>query len=358
MSVLKSNLRERESLWRYLAKTSKPIVLYGMGDGAEKVIHYLQGYGKKPYGVFASDDFVRGQQFLGYQVKKYSDFVAELGEFIVLVAFGTQRQEVIANILRISQEQETFAPNVPLFGEGLFDYDYFLKYENELARVFDNLADAKSQAVFLDICDYNISGKIDYLMNATTEKAESNEILNLSASEIYLDLGAYNGDTILEFAADVQNKYRQILAVEPDNKNFAKLQKNTTDLHDLTYLNFGIWQDCRELFFSSKAGRNSALSEKGSRSVECINIDKIQNDYAVDKISYIKMDVEGVEKQAILGGADTLKNNKPKMLVSAYHRNEDLFLLPNLIWQLNPKYEIYLRHHLYIPGWENNYYCI
>lgn len=358
MTDLKQRLNEGTSLWQRLRNCRKPIALYGMGDGAEKVIHYLNMFGKRPDAVFASDDFVRGQSFLGYKVRKYAELAAEFGEFIVLVSFGTQRQEVIDNILRVADEQETYAPNVPLFGEGLFDYDYFLRYESELNRVYNNLADEKSREVFALLCDYNISGKISYLMAATTEKSEADNLLALGTDEVYLDLGAYNGDTVLEFAEAVSGGYRQVLAVEPDGKNFAKLQNNTAHLQDITYLNYGIWQDRAELFFSSKAGRNSALATSGNRSVQCLSIDEIQREYAAAPISLIKMDVEGVEKQALTGGVETLGNHRPKLAVSAYHRNEDLFVLPLLIWQQNSGYEIYLRHHLYIPGWENNYYCL
>jgi FkbM family methyltransferase len=356
--LFKEGIKENIDLWHKLSKTKKPIVLYGMGNGAEKVIKYLNIFGKTPDGVFASDDFVRGQEFLGYKVKKYSDFVNEYGNFVVLVAFGTQVPDVISNILRIAEEQETYAPNVPLFGEGLFDYAFFDNHFTELETVYNNLADEKSQNVFLDICNYNLSGKIGYLMNACSEKYEIFDLLDLNNYETYLDLGAYNGDTVIEFAEITKDKYKQILAVEPDGKNFKKLLANTENYHDITHINFGIWQENTELFFSSKAGRNSALSLKGNRSVQCLTIDEIQDKYAQADISYIKMDVEGVEKQAIVGGKNTIINNKPKMAVSAYHRNEDLYLLPLLLWQYNSNYKIYFRHQLYIPGWENNFYCI
>lgn len=356
--LFKEGINENIDLWHKLNKTKKPIILYGMGNGAEKIIKYLNIFGKTPVGVFASDDFVRGQEFLGYKVKKYSDFVNEYEDFIVLVAFGTQIPDVISNILRIAEEQETYAPNVPLFGEGLFDYTFFENHFTELETVYNNLADKKSQKVFLDICNYNLSGKIDYLMSACSEKSEVFDLLDLNNYETYLDLGAYNGDTVIEFAEMTKEEYKQILAVEPDGKNFKKLSANTENYHDITYINFGIWQENTELFFSSKAGRNSALSLKGNRSVQCLTIDAIQEKYAQADISYIKMDVEGVEKQAIIGGKSTIINNKPKMAVSAYHRNEDLYLLPLLLWQYNPNYKIYFRHHLYIPGWENNFYCI
>lgn len=356
--LFKEGIKENIDLWYKLSKTQKPIVLYGMGNGAEKVIKYLNIFGKTPDGVFASDDFVRGQEFLGYKVKKYSDFVKEYGNFVVLVAFGTQVPDVISNILRIAEEQETYAPNVPLFGEGLFDYAFFDNHFTELETVYNNLADEKSQNVFLDICNYNLSGKICYLMNACSEKYEIFDLLDLNNYETYLDLGAYNGDTVIEFAEITKDKYKQILAVEPDGKNFKKLLANTENYHDITHINFGIWQENTELFFSSKAGRNSALSLKGNRSVQCLTIDEIQDKYAQADISYIKMDVEGVERQAIIGGENTIIHNKPKMAVSAYHRNEDLYLLPLLLWQYNSNYKIYFRHQLYIPGWENNFYCI
>lgn len=354
----KNQLQEKNSLWQNLQNCRKPIVLYGMGDGAEKIIYYLQGFGLTPAAVFASDDFVRGQSFLGYRVQKYSDVKNFYGEFVVLVAFGTQRPEVIANILKVAAEQETYAPNVPLFGEGLFDYDYLLRYEHELERVYNNLADEKSRQTFLDFCDYSLSGKIDYLMDCTIDKAEAVKLLNLSQNEVYLDLGAYNGDTVREFIELTHNRYQKILAVEPDGKNFVKLQKNTLEYPEVSCLNYGVWREQSRLFFNSKAGRNSSLVADGSKSVECLSIDDIQNKYPANKISLIKMDVEGAEKQALEGAAKTLGEQKPKMLVSAYHRNEDLFLLPDLIWKSNPRYEIYLRHHLYIPAWETNFYCI
>lgn len=358
MTKLKELVREADNLWQRLATAEKPILLYGMGNGAEKIMRVLAHYGKRPDGVFASDDFVRGQTFLGYQVKRYRDFKEAYGEFIVLVAFGSQKPDVLANILRIDREQETYAPHVPLFGEGIFDAAYFVAHEAELQEVYERLADDASRRVMALLCNYFISGKIAYLMAAVSDKTESQRLLNLSREEVYLDLGAYNGDTVREFSDTVGRQYRQILALEPDQKNFRKLLQNTKEMPRFTGINRGVWRERCSLFFASKAGRNSALSPQGTRSVACLAVDDIQQIYAEAPITYIKMDVEGSERQALLGAAATISRYKPKLLVSAYHRNEDLFSLPRLIWRYNPSYAIYLRHHLYIPGWENNYYCL
>ena len=72
----------------------------------------------------------------------------------------------------------------------------------------------------------------------------------------------------------------------------------------------------------------------------------------------IKFDVEGCEKEAIEGAEKTIGRYKPKLILSLYHRTEDLLELPLKIKELNPDYKLYLRHHPYIPAWDTNLYCI
>ena len=67
----------QDDLWNYLAKAAKPIFLYGMGDGADKVLSVLSSRGIAVQGVFASDEFVRGHSFRGFPVRRYSEVFAE-----------------------------------------------------------------------------------------------------------------------------------------------------------------------------------------------------------------------------------------------------------------------------------------
>ena len=60
-------------VWQQLAQSEKPVVIYGMGNGAEKIISVLKDYNIEVADIFASDEFVRGHSFLGYKVLKYSD---------------------------------------------------------------------------------------------------------------------------------------------------------------------------------------------------------------------------------------------------------------------------------------------
>lgn len=342
-------------IWQFLKDDGKPVVIYGMGSGAEKIISVLKEYGVEVSAIFASDEFVRGHSFLGFRVKKYSEVCEELDDFNVVLAFASHIESVIENIKRINNEHTVFAPDVPVAGDGLFTRKYFEDNKNSFEAVYDTLADDESRRVYKNIISFKISGKIDYLLNSTVDDKNNiyRDILKLSNNEVIVDMGAYDGDTIREFTDFTSNKYKHIYALEPDEKNFKKLTKNTADMNNITLFNMGAWNKKDTLIFDKKAGRNSKLSAVGTP-VSVSDIDSLID----NKITMLKMDIEGAELKALDGCKGTIEKYKPKLYVCAYHRNEDMFALPLKILELNSNYKIYFRHSKYIPAWESNFYCI
>lgn len=350
---------EKEIVWQRLKRANKPIVIYGMGDGALKIFDKCQKYGITIDAMFASDDFVRGQSFNGYKVYKYSDICQQYDDFIVLLAFGAFEEGLLNRIYSIADEHELLAPDLPLFSDECVDFEYIEKNADKLKKAYSLLADEHSKKVFADQINYKLSGKIEYLKNSETVKNEVfSDIFLLSDNESFLDLGAYDGDTVREFIAAVGGKYRAICAVEPDVKNFRKLENNTKDIQNCECVNVGIWNDRTTMMFQNLAGRMSSLSlNENGKKIRPVNVDTVDNIAQGRDITIIKMDVEGVEKEALISGKNTLNTLKPKLMVSAYHKTSDFFELVLLIHELEPEYKIYLRHHPYIPAWETNIYC-
>jgi FkbM family methyltransferase len=349
------------SFLQRIAEHDKPLVLYGMGDGAEKILRGLSERGVAADGIFASDEFVRGQSFAGYQVLTYAEAKRQFGDMAVLVCFGTEQPDVLENIYRIAAEQELYAPHVPLFGNALFDEDFVREHYAELVEASKIWADEQSRAVYADYLQYLWSGRIDCLQRCTTPKDEAWRLLELRDDEIYADLGAYDGDTVRYFCGLTAGKYRQIWAFEPDVKNFNKLQANLADMPETFALNMAAWSSSGQMPFAGKAGRNSALAEdesKAKMSAEVISLDDFQREYPAAPATLLKMDVEGAEEAVLLGGRKLLSEHKPKLAVAAYHRTEDIYRLPLLLKRLNPAYRLFLRHHPYVPGWETNIYAL
>lgn len=347
------NIKEKE-LWKYLKNSSKPIVLYGMGNGADKIINVLNSYDISFSGVFASDGFVRNKEFHGHKISSYDLLKQKFGDMIVLLCFGSSRDEVIENIKRISQEQELYAPEVPVIGGGLFTEEYLNSNLDALNEVYNSLADEKSRETFEDIINFKLSGKIDYLFHCEVSEAEPYEsFLKLNKKEDFLDLGAYNGDTVKDFLSRVK-EYNSIIAVEPDEKSYRKLSLNMKDTKNVVCVNKCISSFSGKGNFGMYGGRNSTVASNG-RETEFITVDSLLKGKPV---SYIKMDVEGQEAEAIKGARETILKCKPKMLISCYHKTDDFLKLPKAVNEIRGDYKIYLRHFSSVPAWDTNFYFI
>lgn len=348
-------ITEKENSWDYLKKTDLPIFIYGMGDGAEKILRVFGKYGIATAGFFASDEFVRGHYFKGHLVHSLSQIESLIDDFVIVLAFGAGYESLYRRISEMAERHILLAPDVPVVGEGLFTYEYCLENAEKLQRVYDLLADEKSKQTFADIVNFRISGKIDYLHRCTVPKHTIwQDIIKLTDAERYIDMGAYNGDTVMEFSELTGGKYEHIYAVEPDSRNFRKLTKAVGETENITLENAAAWNENTTLTFSDRSGRNSKLTDGSG--VKLKTVRGIRGDSLCHNATLIKMDVEGAEYEALEGCQDSLKNGS-RLICALYHRNGDIFELPLKVHEINPDLKLYIRHLMYIPAWETNLYC-
>lgn len=348
-------LDKNPCVWDALKDSEYPIILYGMGNGADKVLDEFLKRNIKCSGVMASDDFVRYQNFRGFTVKKMSDFEEEFGEFTVALCFASSLPDVMEHIKYVANKHPLLVPTVPVYTNEVVDDDFLTKYETEIKKAYNLLADEKSKEVFTGTLNFLYSGKLEYLDYIESEKDEVfHNILKLSDSESYLDLGAYRGDTVEEFLHYVSD-YEKIVALEPNFKNFSKLQINCEALENFTPLNMGVSNKHETVLVSKGGGRQSVLSDKNGVEVQTVTLDELSKSHG--GFSYIKIDIEGMEHKMLEKSAETL-SRKPKLNCAAYHTNSDFFTLINEIHRQNNEYKIYLRKHPYIPCWDLNLYCI
>ncbi len=339
-------------IWNKLKGEEKPILLYGTGNGADKILDELAKYDIKISGVFASSGFVRDRYFRGYKVMSLEEAEEAFGDFIALFSFGSNRPEVMENIKRIMARHTLLAPEVPVCGGEVFNLEYAKKYSKELHRVYDLLADEQSKKVFKETTLFKLDGDISRLFDCETPEDEAfNDILKLKANDSFLDLGAYNGDTVLNFINRVK-AYGHITAVEPDKKSFLKLLKNTEN-YGIEIINAAVSKEVGAIPFSFKSSRGSVAG--GDSFTDAVSIDYLCKDRSFE---YIKFDVEGKELDAIIGGENTIKRDRPKMLISAYHKSDDYFAIPLKVYEFNSDYKIYMRHYPYVPAWDTSFYFV
>lgn len=352
----------KKDLWTHLSETDKKIVMYGMGNGADKIISICEKYGIEILDFFASDGFVRGHTFHGKRVLSYSETKEKYGadNMIVLLSFASSLPDVLANIYKIADECELYAPDVPVCGTNLFCREFYDENRDKIKTVESLLADERSREVYNSVIDYKLSGDVSHLKNAHSDFSEVyRDILHAEKFEYIADLGAYNGDTLREIKPFAPN-IKSAVAFEPDRRNHRKLCEyaDGETAFEIKAYQKAAWSHKQALIFDGSGNRNSTLISgeslpvtKGAKTVE-VEADSLDNILSCARVDYIKYDVEGSEREAIQGSHKTIEKYSPALLISLYHRSEDIFELPLMLREKYPEYKFYIRRREYIPAWD------
>lgn len=347
-------------LWHRLQKEKRPILIYGMGNGAEKLLLLAHQYQVPIAGIFASQDHSReGLMFQGYPVMAYDQALGEYPDSVILVAFGVYQEQVLRRIENLSRTHPVYIPDIPLMGGTALTPQWIQDHQADITQVKALFSDEKSLQVFDTMLEAKLTGHLPAYFRQDTPRMEDMKLLRLNSQEHYLDLGAYNGDTVEEFLALTAGSYGSITVFEPDEHNLRKLTAAVSHLNHLTIHQKASWNQHTTLTFSGKGGRNCAKAPslpgqyKHLHPVEAIPVDSLNQNF-----TYVKMDVEGAEAETLWGMQETLNRSHPKLLISAYHRPEDFITLPLLLQGLCPGYQMYLRRNRCLPAWEIQLYCI
>ncbi len=339
-------------IWTRLKTEYRPIVLYGTGNGADRIIDILERENIKISGIFSSAAFVRERFFRGYKVTDYETCKRDFPDMLVLMCFGSAREDVLYNVRKIAEENEILAPDVPVYGDNIFNSDFYNEHREKLSEVRKRLSDEKSIDTFDKLVEFKLTGRIANLLSCEYDNAG---IFNIAENSVYVDLGAYNGDTVLEFTE--KYNYNKIIAVEPDKRNFRKLTENTKGINNIILYNALISDSDGKVYLDNNKGRGAHESDKGKLETDALTIDTIiKKEKLPENVQLvIKFDVEGNELKALEGAKETIKKHSPLMFISCYHRSEDYFTLPLKVFEINNNYNIYMRHYKGIPAWETEF---
>jgi FkbM family methyltransferase len=222
-------------------------------------------------------------------------------------------------------------------------YNWLASVKNEdmkyIKEVRNCLSDDMSKLKLDRIVEYRENNSL-YWNEIFDGTAYFNDIISLSDEEVFIDGGAYIGDTITEFLQMV-NKYKKIYAFEPDSVNFEKLKSVYGFEKDIKCIKSGLWSRNTNLQFNDFNTDGSKISEDGKTTIEVKSIDECID----EKVTYIKLDIEGSELDALKGAEKTIKKYRPKLAICIYHKYEDLWEIPLYIKSLVPNYKLYIRHH-------------
>lgn len=176
-----------------------------------------------------------------------------------------------------------------------------------------------------------------------------------SENECFVDAGVYNGDTTLEFVAWARNHYRRVYMFEPSGDYYERYYRNISHLDNVMWIKKGLWsrEDTLEFYERpdhdisthqnlSGIGKQYRYAEGGWVRIPVTSLDACIP--PEERITFIKMDIEGSEYEALKGCERIIREQHPKLAICLYHKEEDIYEIPKLILQFYSEYRFFVRH--------------
>lgn len=337
------------------------VVLYGAGRGADWTIDLLQTKNIKPAALV--DKKLRGGGKRDIPIISFEELVDRYQDKNRYILITTPKfEEEVFQLLR-----EYFpAGNIFAFESELYYHyidnvsvyrSYILSKEAEFNELYHKLSDDISRRTLEYVLRGRVSGEWSYFRDVYVgNQYFADGIVELGQQEIFLDIGAFIGDTAEYIVKMTGGSYSKIYCFEPDKKCLDSLRKNTEKYENIEIIEKGAWNKYEKLLFQEDSERGA--SSIGNNTGYEIEVDCVDN--CIDEnvcVTHIKMDIEGAELKALQGAKRTIQRHKPKLAICVYHKNEDLLNISNYILSIVPEYRLYLRHHN-ISGTETVLYAI
>jgi FkbM family methyltransferase len=365
--------RRSEAFDRLANGRSKPVVLYGSGGLGRIILKGLQSLGRPP--VAFADKKISGSCGWVDDVPVFSP--AEAAErygneavFVVSIWNAqTDHQYAVTRDQLRRLGASRIAPALALFWkhpETFLPYycldvpERVLAAQDDIRCITKELADGASRDVLVRQLRWRLQMDFEALSCPVSGPPYFQlDLLKPRQDELFVDCGAYDGDTLRVFRSRMECNEARTIAIEPDPSSYARLETYVATLpadvraRALT-LNVAVGRKRGKLRFDSSGLASSHASHTGTIEVDCLSLDDILES---ETPTLIKMDLEGAELDSLLGGETAIRRAQPSMAICVYHRPDHLWSIPLLLRRMLPNHTLHLRPHGY-EGWDLVCYAI
>lgn len=334
-----------------MQKNGRPLVLCGAGYLGQKTWEFLTSQNIKIDRVAVNEKyFTEGSVFYGHEVTNLDKLTQQDGKYNYILAIQYVSAELEAMLKNNAESILIFDHSfIGVNTDTLYSAEFCQQNESVLTAFYDSLSDERSKETLVAFINQRICARSSYYgAYFDPNHYLPEDLVRLQDNEVYVDCGAYDGDSVIAFlkAANKQGvkKPAKVLAFEPEAKNFLLLQGADIGDVDMTAINKGVWSENTTLRFDSGMDTSSRLSEgEGNTSIDVVSIDNALG--GTNYATFIKMDIEGAELEALKGAQNTIRASLPVLAISLYHKPEDLLTIPQYIRELSDNYRFYLRGH-------------
>ncbi len=320
-----------------------PVVLYGAAGSSVRVEKFLNKNGISVDGFFVDGDPASHSANRIGLIKTIDEICETYKSFNVVLAAAVSPAAAEQKLSAYRNVNAVYDIGRPFdIDNDKFNNDYITANLQKYEAVYEMLSDDFSKKVFIEFLSAKLFGNERNIQSICTGEQYFQSFLSLSSHEVFVDGGAYQGDTLAEFIKVTGCRYEKYFAFEPDAANMNELRKfvEVNEIKNVTLIQKGLWCKPDVLSFSDNKGGSSSITDNSETKIHVDSVDNVCPD-----ATFIKMDIEGAELQAIKGCAQTIAANKPKLAICVYHRPDDILEIPLFIKELVPEYKLFLRIH-------------
>lgn len=346
---------------------NKKIVLFGAGKGSVWAIKLLNKYGVLISCIVDNDIIKQGEKILDIPIVSLSSalLIKEEKDTVILITSPRYESEIRECLFGKINISNIYSFECELYYQYIQDVEeyrnYLINKFDDIIKLFSNFEDEISKNTLENVILGRITGNLDYFRQIYTEDQYlPKDIINLESNEFIVDAGAGIGDTLIELYNRLGDNYEHIYSFEPDDKCYLKASSVilNNNMKKVTIFKKGLWSNDSILYFKESDIQGSSKTVENNNNLYLTEIEVVKLDSIIKTpISFIKMDIEGAELEALKGAQKLIKKYKPKMAICVYHKNEDIIEIPNFIKSLVPEYKFFLRHHN-ISGTETVLYAV
>lgn len=297
-----------------------------------------------PVAICDNDKNKHGTFIENIEIMSLEEAKNKYDDIYILISTSSFASEIMLQLKKeISKDSILFFHPVDIVN--FIGYRDFLKENiSQLNKIYDILADQTSKIIYYDVLTARNTGDYQlYIKNNTHPQYFPSDIIKFKDNDVFLDIGAYTGDTIEEYIKVCNGKYQKIIACEPNSDSYIYIEKMQRDNSKIELIKKGISDKKETLFFNENPDSPSSanISNNGNIQIEVDSIDNLIS----ERVSFIKMDIEGFEMSALRGAVNTIKKYKPTLAICLYHKYNDFLDIPKFILALDLGYKLYVRHH-------------